>query len=121
MERGPLMRVLNEMVDTDKELDIVLNGEHQPVEIRNVVEVHELHSSNGLMVVTRQNRIWIDASHVSAAWQARDDRVQIKRYDDLVTAGTTVHAFYVRYLLPIWFDVQCIETEGEPGPRWTYA
>jgi hypothetical protein len=42
-------------------------------------------------------------------WQAADDRVQIKEYDDLVVGTTTVHAFYVRHLLPIWFDVQCIE------------
>jgi hypothetical protein len=46
-------------------------------------------------------------------WQQRDDRVQIKRYDDLVTGSTIVHAFYVRFLLPIWFDVQVIErSEG---------
>ena len=35
--------------------------------------------------------------------------MQIKEYDDLVTGGVTVHAFYVKYLLPIWFDVQVIE------------
>ena len=43
------------------------------------------------------------------AWQAKDDRVQIKEYKDLVTPTLTVHAFYVRHLLPIWFDVQCME------------
>ena len=43
------------------------------------------------------------------AWQAKDDRVQIKEYKDLVTPNLTVHAFYVKYLLPIWFDVQCFE------------
>jgi hypothetical protein len=42
-------------------------------------------------------------------WQDKDDRVQIKEYDDLVTGNTTVHAFYVRHLLPLWFDVQSIE------------
>ena len=44
----------------------------------------------------------------------RDDRVQIKEYRDLVTGDLVVHAFYVKYLLPIWFDVQCIERGGEP-------
>lgn len=39
----------------------------------------------------------------------KDDRVQIKRYEDLVTPGLTVHAFYVKYLLPIYFDVQSME------------
>jgi hypothetical protein len=31
------------------------------------------------------------------------------RSADLVTGGVTVHAFSVKYLLPIWFDVQVIE------------
>ena len=38
-----------------------------------------------------------------------DDRIRIKEYEDLVMARVTVHAFYVRYLLPIFFDVQVIE------------
>ena len=42
-------------------------------------------------------------------WQGKDDRVQIKEYEDLVTGGVTVHAFYVKYILPIYFDVQVIE------------
>jgi glyoxalase/bleomycin resistance protein/dioxygenase superfamily protein len=46
----------------------------------------------------------------------RDDRVQIKEYKDLVTGDLVVHAFYVKYLLPIWFDVQCMERGGEPVP-----
>jgi hypothetical protein len=46
-------------------------------------------------------------------WQEKDERVRIKEYDDLVIGDTTVHAFYVRHLLPIWFDVQCIEHAGE--------
>ena len=56
-------------------------------------------------------------------WQERDDRVQIKEYEDLETGGTTVHAFYVRYLLPIWFDLQVIELSdgARPAKRWTYA
>jgi hypothetical protein len=34
-----------------------------------------------------------------------------------------VHAFYVKHLLPIWFDVQCLEwPEGEgPTRRWQYS
>ncbi len=42
-------------------------------------------------------------------WQEKDDRIRIKEYDDLHTGNTVVHAFYVRFLLPIWFDVQSIE------------
>ena len=57
------------------------------------------------------------------AFQATDDRVQIKEYDDLVSNGEHVtHAFYVRYLLPIWFDVQSQERAGKPiVGRWSYA
>jgi hypothetical protein len=56
-------------------------------------------------------------------WQERDARVQIKEYEDLRVGGTTVHAFYVRYLLPIWFDVQTIEYEPGQAParRWRFG
>ena len=56
-------------------------------------------------------------------WQARDERVQIKEYEDLVQGDVTVHAFYVRYLLPIWFDVQSMEWRAgaEPAKSWSYA
>ena len=49
-------------------------------------------------------------------WREKDDRVQIKEYDDLVTGDLVVHAFYVKYLLPIYFDVQCMERGGQPVP-----
>jgi hypothetical protein len=39
----------------------------------------------------------------------QDSRVQIKEYKDLEYPNLVVHAFYVRYLLPIWFDVQVLE------------
>lgn len=56
-------------------------------------------------------------------WQKRDARVELKEYDDLVTGPVTTHAFYVRFLLPIWFDVQVIEyaSGAEPKKRWRYA
>ena len=75
MERGPLIVILRDMKDSDKELDIILfgGGEDRPFEIRNVVEVEELKSSQGIRVTTEQNYIWLDASHVSAAYQARSD------------------------------------------------
>ncbi len=75
MERGPLIEILKDMKNSDKELDIILfgGGEDRPFEIRNVVEVEELKSSQGIRVTTEQNYIWLDASHVSAAYQARSD------------------------------------------------
>lgn len=45
-----------------------------------------------------------------------DDRLVIKEYEDLETGGLVVHAFYVKYLLPIYFDVQCMERDGVPIP-----
>jgi hypothetical protein len=53
----------------------------------------------------------------------QDDRVRIKEYEDLNTGNLTVHAFYVKYLLPIFFDVQCMEwiAGAEPTHRWQYA
>ncbi|MEZ5572541.1 MAG: hypothetical protein R3E64_11015 [Halioglobus sp.] len=55
-------------------------------------------------------------------WQQQDDRLLIKEYDDLVIPPTTTHAFYVQYLLPIWFDIQVIEYEPgtAPAKSWVY-
>jgi hypothetical protein len=55
-------------------------------------------------------------------WQKKDDRVRIKEYDDLIISPTTTHAFYVQYLLPIWFDIQVIEYDQGKAPRksWVY-
>lgn len=57
------------------------------------------------------------------AYADKDDRVRLKTYDDLVTGNVVVHAFYVRYLLPIWFDVQFIEHRPGTGPAqvWRYV
>lgn len=73
MERGPVIRILRAMIGTDQELDIILSGDARALELRNVMAVEELHSANGIHITTRQNNIWIDASHVSAMWQARVD------------------------------------------------
>jgi hypothetical protein len=57
------------------------------------------------------------------ALQATNPDILIKEYDDLVISPTTVHAFYVKHLLPIWFDVQCIEYEEgtAPATQWRYS
>jgi len=57
------------------------------------------------------------------AYQSRDARVKIKEYEDMDQNVVVLHAFYVKFLLPIYFDVQCMEwREGcEPGRRWTYG
>jgi catechol 2,3-dioxygenase-like lactoylglutathione lyase family enzyme len=38
-----------------------------------------------------------------------DGRMEIRDLDDLDLEQTVTHAFYFRYLLPIWFDIQVIE------------
>jgi hypothetical protein len=38
-----------------------------------------------------------------------DPRMEIRELDDLDLDQTRTHAFYFRYLLPIWFDIQHIE------------
>lgn len=55
--------------------------------------------------------------------QAVDSRIEVKEYDDLHEGPVTTHAFYVRHLLPIWFDLQCIEYEAgtEPAKRWRFG
>ena len=42
-------------------------------------------------------------------YRDKDDRVHIQEYEDLVYPQLTVHAFYVKFLLPIYFDVQSME------------
>ena len=50
----------------------------------------------GLIFDTREE---VDDLLVKAkTWQARDERIQIKEYEDLVTGGVTTRAFYVRHL-----------------------
>lgn len=57
------------------------------------------------------------------AKQADDNTIRIKEYQDLEQGRATVHAFYFRHLLPIWFDVQVIEYNGEdkPAKQWKFA
>lgn len=54
-------------------------------------------------------------------WQQKDERLRLKEYDDLVIGSTVTHAFYVRYLLPIWFDIQVIEFGADVAPRKRWA
>ena len=73
MERGPLIRTLKLMEGTEMELDLIISGQTSRFEIRNVEKAIELHSSHGISITTKQNQIWIDASHVAGAYQVRAD------------------------------------------------
>jgi hypothetical protein len=75
----------------------------------------------GLLMETREE---VDATLEKCQnFQRNDGRLRIKEYEDLVGPRLTVHAFYVRHLLPIWFDIQCMEwpTEYAPARRWQYT
>jgi len=67
----------------------------------------------GLLQDTRQEVD--DLLDACERYADKDDRVTIRRYDDLEYPDLTVHAFYVKYLLPIYFDVQCMERPGPAG------
>ena len=64
----------------------------------------------GLLQDTRQEVD--DILEACQRYAEKDDRVQLKTYKDLVYPNLVVHAFYVKYLLPIWFDVQSMERTG---------
>jgi hypothetical protein len=71
-----------------------------------------------------ESRAEVDAYHEKCKQrQAGDSRVEIKEYDDLVTGGVTTRAFYVRFLLPLWFDVQVQEyaSGSEPERVWRFG
>ena len=57
-------------------------------------------------------------------YKEQDDRVQLKYYDDLDAGpNAQVRAFYVKYILPIWFDVQAFRYADEsaiPKVQWRY-
>lgn len=75
----------------------------------------------GLLLDTREE---VDAVlEKCRAFQRRDERVRIKEYEDLEQGTVTVHAFYVKYLLPIWFDIQNMEWQPgmEPKQSWSYG
>ncbi len=76
----------------------------------------------GLLVETRQE---VDELlEQCRKFRERDDRVDIMEFDeDLKQGPVTVHAFYVKYLLPIRFDVQALEYDAgaEPRRRWSLA
>ncbi len=75
----------------------------------------------GLLVETREE---VDGLlEQCKKFRERDPRMKIKEYDDLVQGPVTVRAFYVKYLLPIYFDIQCLEWApgSAPEKRWRYA
>lgn len=66
----------------------------------------------------------VDRIHaVALDWQARDPRLEIRDFGVVDFGAWQTRAVYVRYILPIWFDVQHIaSTTGEvPAHQWTFG
>ena len=75
----------------------------------------------GLLVDTRQE---VDTLlETCRRFQKSDDRLRLKEFDDLVSPRVTQHAFYLRYLLPIWFDIAALQYPpgGAPKQQWKYT
>ncbi len=112
----PILGQLGLLLRTDPETSQFLLVTEQPQHLSSPGYDHL-----GFLFETREE---VDALRESCGkWRGRDPRVEIKDYEDLVVADTTVRAFYVRYLLPIWFDVQTIEHArgSEPRQRWRFG
>jgi len=69
----------------------------------------------GLLVETREK---VDALlEQCVKFQEQDERMTIKEYDDLVQGPVTVRAFYVKYLLPIYFDINVWSGSRAASPK----
>ena len=109
-----------------KQNGLLLRSDPETSQFILVTEQHKHMSSPGYdhLGFLYETRAEVDALlETCQKWQARDERVQIKEYDDLVTGSSKTHAFYVRFLLPIWFDVQVTEHEPGTGPErhWSFG
>ena len=109
-----------------EQLGLLLRTDPETSQFILVTEQRKAMSSPGYdhLGLLQESREEVDALLEKAKkWQERDPRVEIKEYEDLRIGATTTHAFYVRYLLPIWFDVQVIEyAPGHaPARRWRFG
>jgi hypothetical protein len=65
----------------------------------------------------------VDAAYGKAkAWQQKDARVEIMDMQDMDATMVNNHSFYVRYILPLWIELQALEFRPgfEPHKRWRY-
>jgi hypothetical protein len=108
------------------QLGLLLRTDPETSQFILVTEQRKAMSSPGYdhLGLLQESRAEVDALLERAKkWRERDPRVEIKEYEDLRIGATTTHAFYVRYLLPIWFDVQVIEYApgSRPARRWRFG
>ncbi|HET8706296.1 MAG TPA: VOC family protein [Pseudomonadales bacterium] len=75
----------------------------------------------GLVVDSRS--IVDEALQKCKRWQAKDPRVEIMDVQDMDAGMLNNHSFYVRYILPLWIELQALEykPEFEPAKKWRYT
>jgi catechol 2,3-dioxygenase-like lactoylglutathione lyase family enzyme len=56
-------------------------------------------------------------------FQEKDEQVELIDFPVFKSGNLTVRAFYLKYLLPIWFDIQCLVPDPGTGPdkTWRYV
>ena len=113
-------------VDILKQTGLLLRTDPETSQFILVTEQHKHLSSPGYdhLGFLYDTRAEVDALlEECQKRQEQDPRVELKLYDDIPAGESTVRAFYVRFLLPIWFDVQCIEYAAgdEPKREWKFA
>ena len=70
-----------------------------------------------------ENRTVVDTAYEKAkAWQQKDSRVEIMEMQDMDAGMLNNHSFYVRFILPLWIELQALEYKAEFQPRkqWRY-
>lgn len=112
-------------VELFEQSNLLLHTDDEVSQFLLIAESDEPMQSPGFdhLGVLLDTRVEVDAVlERCRRYQAHDDRVKIKEYDDLDQGVVVVHAFYVKYILPIYFDVQCMEWKPgcEPTRSWTY-
>ena len=71
-----------------------------------------------------EDRAAVDSAYERVkAWQQQDVRVEIMDMQDMDAGMLNNHSFYVRYLLPLWFELQALEYKPEfkPQKQWHYT
>lgn len=70
-----------------------------------------------------EDRTAVDVAYEKARqWQQKDARVEIMEMQDMDAGMLNNHSFYVRYILPLWIELQALEykPEFQPQKRWRY-
>lgn len=70
-----------------------------------------------------EDRAAVDSAYDKVkAWQQRDARVEVMPLQDMDAGMLNNHSFYVRYILPLWIELQALEYKPafKPQKQWRY-